>query len=119
MVKDAAADDVQVSNLKAPADGKYDVLFPVGLPNQGLFDWVDQFLEQNPSYTELSDRKIIEWASKSGIWKPKGSWCNDKPNMQFGIMDEHVRRMIQAIAPMHKRNYIVPELKANLVKKDR
>lgn len=31
----------------------------MGLPEQGYFDWVDQFLQKNPGYVELSDRKII------------------------------------------------------------
>lgn len=29
----------------------------------GTFEWLDGFLAKNPHYTELSDRKIIEWAS--------------------------------------------------------
>jgi len=70
----------------------------------------------------LSDRKILEWAKKSGIWQPKaqegtGS-SNDKPGMKFGIpmMDDmSVRRVLMSIAPNLQRSYIVPELEENLL----
>lgn len=123
MIQDASKSDV---HLDPP--GKHDkntVVFPVGLPDTGVFDWVDGFLSQNPSYTELSDRKILEWASKSGLWRQKGyTWraSNDKPEMGFGIPfmdDTSVSRLLTAIAPTLKRDYVVMELKGNLVAKDR
>jgi len=86
---------------------------------------VDGFLAKNPEYTELSDRKILEWASKSGLWRQKGySWraSNDKPEMGFGIPfmdDTSVSRLLTAIAPTLKRNYVVMELQGNLVAADR
>lgn len=67
----AGAADVDIKKVPAPAGGKHEVVFPVGLPDQGYFDWVDLFLEKNPDYIELSDRKIAEWAVKSGVWKGK------------------------------------------------
>merc|ERR1711988_1690565 len=86
MLQDAAKDDVEVAASKAPKNGKYEVLFPIGMPDNGVFDWADDFLEKNPQYVELSKRKVIEWATKSGIWK-KGSnkGSNDSPDMNFGI----------------------------------
>lgn len=125
MLADAASADVEIAAASAPADDKYEVVFPVGLPEQGFFDWVDEFCKKNPGYTELSDRKIAEWASKSGIWRPKAAQptgSNDKPDMKFGIQmmdDMSVRRVISAIAPTLKRNYVVPELKKNLLAADR
>eukprot|EP00932_Pfiesteria_piscicida_P009490 SRR837773.20227.p1 GENE.SRR837773.20227~~SRR837773.20227.p1 ORF type:complete len:586 (-),score=353.16 SRR837773.20227:289-1992(-) len=123
MVGDAAAADVQVKKAAAPAGGKYEVVFPVGLPSAGYFDWVDDFLDKNPDYVELSDRKIVEWAVKSGMYRPKGpGHSNDKPDMKFGIpaMDDNsVARLLKHIAPVAKRNFVVPELKANLVAADR
>lgn len=120
MLADAATADVEVREEPTPKGGKYEVLFPVGMPEQGFFDWVDAFVEQNPSYTELSDRKIAEWAIKSGVWKNKsqGGGSNDKVEMQFGIPmldDLSVRRVFSAVASTQKRNYIVPELRANLL----
>eukprot|EP00928_Gymnodinium_smaydae_P099365 TRINITY_DN9457_c0_g2_i3.p1 TRINITY_DN9457_c0_g2~~TRINITY_DN9457_c0_g2_i3.p1 ORF type:complete len:794 (-),score=272.30 TRINITY_DN9457_c0_g2_i3:173-2554(-) len=120
MIGAAAQADVEVQ--KSAASEKGEVLMPVGLSEQGLFSWIDSFLAKNPDYTELSDRKIIEWAQKSGIWKPKHGGSNDKPNMSFGLplMDDgSVRRMLLSMAPVLKRKYIIGELKANLVPEER
>lgn len=64
--------------------GKPEVLFPVCLPDEGTFDWLDLFLEKNPHYTELSDRSILQWCEASGLWRTKGYGpgarsSNDKP----------------------------------------
>merc|ERR1719362_2818843 len=120
----AATEDVEVAAAPELKDGKPEIVFPVALPDKGFFDWVDAFVEKNPSYVELSDRKINEWASKSGLWRPKstGPSCNDAPGVKFGIPfmdDSSVRRVLDAIAPAQRRNYIVPELKANLVSGER
>merc|ERR1712048_164588 len=123
MASDAATDDVEMSKVTALKQGeKAEVVLPVGLPDKGYFDYIDEFLEKNPSYTELSDRKIIEWVAKSGISKPKNTQSNDKPSMNFGVPmleDGSVQKVIKAFAPMAKRNFIVAELKANLVGADR
>jgi len=101
------------------------VLFPVAFPDEGTFDWLDDFLEKHTEYTELSDRKIQEWAISSGIWKPKAnSWknSNDKPDFNFGIQymdDFSVQRVVNAIAPFMPRNYVVMEVKQNLVADER
>jgi len=118
MVGDAAAADTEATKL-VPSKGKKQVVFPVGLPEQGYFDWVDEFCEKNPGFVELSDRKILEWALKSGVWRPKsqGSGSNDKPEAKLGVPaldDWSVRKVIAAVAPVLPRSYVVPELKANL-----
>jgi len=123
MVGGAAAADVEVTP-KAKAGGKKEVVFPVGLPEHGFFDWVDEFIQKHPSFVELSDRKIAEWATKSGVWKPKASsgGSNDKPDAKFGIPEldnGSIRKVLSAVAPVLQRNYIVAELKANLVAEDR
>merc|ERR1711871_1769002 len=81
-LQDASAKEVVVTKYTEPADGKYTALFPVSLPDEGSFDWLDSFLEKNPDYTELSDRAFSEWGLKSGL-KSKGSRkeCNDRPNV--------------------------------------
>merc|ERR1711870_64929 len=72
-----------------------------------------------------SDRKLLEWASKSGVWRPKSSagvGSNDKPDMKFGIpaMDDlSVRKVLAVVAPAQRRNYIVPEMRSNLLASDR
>ena len=64
------------------------MLLPVGIPDEGplgekrnamhvllmasrTFDWLDVYLQDHPSYVELSDRKIMDWASRSGLAKPR------------------------------------------------
>jgi len=124
MVAEAALADVEVAKeTAAPADGKYEVVFPVGLPGQGYFDVVDQFLEKNPNFHELSDRKIFEWAEKSGLSRPKSAGgSNDKPESRFDIQamdDMSVKKLLNHVAPTARRNFIVPELKANLLPAER
>ena len=120
MVQGAVASHTTVT---APSkDQEFEVLFPVCLPDQGGFDWLDSFKQQNPKYTEISDRMLLDWAEKSGIPAPRGMGSNDKPELRFGLpeMDDmSIRRMIHAIAPLQKRHYIVMELRANLIKETR
>mmetsp|Transcript_18632 Transcript_18632/g.32637 ORF Transcript_18632/g.32637 Transcript_18632/m.32637 type:complete len:607 (+) Transcript_18632:73-1893(+) len=105
--------------------GKYEVIFPMGLPDEGTFEWLDGFLAKNPTYFELSDRAIVRWAEKSGIPATKApSWkhSNDKPDPQFGmpLMDDFsARRVINAVANTQPRNYVVMEVKSNLIKEER
>merc|ERR1711920_159406 len=105
-------------------DGKYEVMLPVGFPDEGTFTWLDQFLEKNPQYVELSDRRILEWAASSGLWKSGKGWksSNDKPDFNFGIrdMDNYsVRRVVNSIAAVVPRNYVVMEVKSNLIEGER
>eukprot|EP00927_Polykrikos_kofoidii_P053918 TRINITY_DN48438_c0_g1_i1.p1 TRINITY_DN48438_c0_g1~~TRINITY_DN48438_c0_g1_i1.p1 ORF type:complete len:747 (+),score=169.75 TRINITY_DN48438_c0_g1_i1:333-2243(+) len=121
----AAQDDVVVKKYPAPKDGKHTVVFPVGWPDEGTFAWLEHFLEKNPDFVELSDRSIIDWAVKSGLWRNKThAWksSKDKPDYNFGVplMDDFsVRRVLNSIAPTVPRNYVVMEVKQNLVAVDR
>merc|ERR1712032_1285639 len=111
MFQDAASSDATVLKEEKPKDGKYELVMPVGLPDEGIFDWVNMFLEKNPGFTELSDRAILSWAEKSGVWRPKGFQArtnNDKPDMAFGIQqldDLTVRRVMHTVATAQPRNY--------------
>ena len=66
------------------------------LPGEGTFHWLDWFLLENPEFTEISDRKIVDWprplkpllpgraprCMKSGIkraWRDATRHSNDKP----------------------------------------
>ena len=65
-----------------------------------------------------------DWAAKSGIWKARNSAAGsgDKPEASTGVPaidDWSVSRVIAAVAPTLPRKYIIPEMKANLVKSDR
>jgi len=122
MLGSAATADVEVVSVPKPKDGKYNMILPVGLPDQGYFDWVDAFLEKHPDYTEISDRKIIEWITKSGVPRPKVGGSNDKPDMRFGVSaldDGSIRRVLCHLASSANRNFIVPELRLSLLKLER
>merc|ERR1712216_562500 len=124
-LQSAAVADLVVEKASGPADGKYEVMFPVGFPNEGTFDWLDTFLEKNKQFVELSDRKIIEWAALSGLVKPKANTAktsNDKPEFNYGLTamdDVSCRRVINAVAPFVPRNYVIMEVKENLTEQDR
>jgi len=124
-VQKAAIADLVVEKSSVPADGKYQVVFPVAFPDEGTFDWLDTFLEKNPGYVELSDRKIIEWAAKSGLVKPKSTGhknSGDKPEFNYGLtaMDDlSCQRVLKVVAPFVPRNYVVMEVKENLTEQDR
>lgn len=124
MLQDAAAEDVELLPSHSQ-DGKCHAVFPVGLPDTGIFDWADDFLEKHPDYTEVSDRKIQEWAVKSGMWRAKGQTqkgSNDKPEMNFGIplMDDmSVANVLTRITPALQRNILVMELRSNLLASER
>jgi len=121
MVQGAATADAVVADAAVPKDGKYEVLVPVAFPDEGTFQWLDDFLEKNPTYVELSDRKLQDWAASSGLAKPRGG-TNDKPAFAYGVpgMDDmSLRNMIASVAPIMPRNYVVMEVKSNLIAAER
>lgn len=125
MLGDAAQVDTQLSPYKKPKDGKYEVLIPVCIPDQGTFDWLEWFLEDHPYYTEISDRKVIEWAVRSGFWRPKNPTAkasNDKPDMNLGVPqldDGSVKFLLTLAASIQERDLVIMEVKGNFVAKDR
>jgi len=117
----AAADVEKAARLPKPAGEKVEVFFPVGLPEAGFFDYVDQYMAKHPDCIELSDRMLARWAATSGYGKQGqvGTYgTNDRPELRTGIQaldDLSVRRVLRAIAPTVRRNFVVAELKANLI----
>ena len=82
-----------------------------GLPNEGTPEWLDSFLEKNRSHVEISDRKLVEWALKSGLSQRRGGG-DDRKESGLGIreLDDHsVQWMINSIAPLLSRNFVVME----------
>merc|ERR1719188_2943039 len=119
----AAAEDCEVA--AAPASTQGEVVLPIGLPDEGTFDWLDQFLAKNKNYTEISGRSLLEWAKKSGLQRQGGfqKWSsNDNPETNFGLPpldDDTVNKVINAVAPALDRNYVVMEVKGNLLAEER
>merc|ERR1711871_382247 len=114
-LQDASAKEVIVTKYDTPADGKYTALFPVSLPDEGSFDWLETFLEKNPNYTELSDRAFINWASKSGIYTKGPAHSNDKPgNLHLDDM-VRIKKTLMEVAALQPRNFVIMEVKANLI----
>merc|ERR1712125_149078 len=117
-VQGADQADVQVKAApSAPAGGKYELLYPVGLPGEGPFDWLDIFLQRNPQYTETSCRAVLEWGIKSECWRRGGGGSIDRP--ETFDKDGSVLRLLGSLAPLQERNYVVMDLKGNLLKEDR
>merc|ERR1712194_376691 len=125
MLEDAALEDVVVTEQKS-----FDVpeaVFPVFLPDEGSFDWLDWYLSADGScFTEMSDRAIADWSLKSGLTRQKAAqtWknSNDKPEMSFGIGsldDGTAKETLSSLSSAQCRNYIVMEVKGNLTKEDR
>eukprot|EP00440_Ansanella_granifera_P038802 gb/GFBE01042104.1/.p1 GENE.gb/GFBE01042104.1/~~gb/GFBE01042104.1/.p1 ORF type:complete len:1026 (+),score=358.55 gb/GFBE01042104.1/:1-3078(+) len=125
MVQEAAIEDVEVVNYQPHADGKYELIFPVCLPEEGTFDWLDWFLERNPNYVELSERMIIEWAVRSGINRPRVNALkasNDRPDMNFGMphLDDGItKQILVAAAATQERDMVFMEVRGNLLEEER
>merc|ERR1712187_248202 len=119
MIGAAAEGDVEIAPApEKPKDGKYEVLCPVGLPEEGLFDWLDMFLKKNKKYTEISDRAMQAWCEKSGIMqKGKAAASKDKPSSDGDL--SKITNQVRGFLPLQQRDIIIMELKANLIKETR
>merc|ERR1719281_211121 len=83
-----------------------------------------EFLEKNPNFIELSDRKILQWCEASGLRRSNANWMSnlDKPNFNFGVPhidDLSCRKIINLVAATQKRHILVGELKGNLLPEER
>merc|ERR1712032_1307781 len=125
MIGDSSSKDVSVTKEIVPKDGKYEAVFPVGIPDEGIFMWLDMFHQKNPGYAEISERSILDWAEKSGLNRSggyKSRSSNDQPELALGIQkidDGSLSHMIKSIAPVQTRHYIVMQLRSNLIKDER
>merc|ERR1712151_1434769 len=112
------ADVEIVPTPEKPKDGKYEVLLPVGLPDEGLFDWLDMFLKKNKKYTEISDRAMQAWCEKSGIMqKGKAAASKDKPSLDGDL--SKITNQVRGFLPLQQRDVVLMELKGNLLKDTR
>eukprot|EP00928_Gymnodinium_smaydae_P053199 TRINITY_DN37243_c0_g1_i1.p1 TRINITY_DN37243_c0_g1~~TRINITY_DN37243_c0_g1_i1.p1 ORF type:complete len:1086 (+),score=373.31 TRINITY_DN37243_c0_g1_i1:89-3346(+) len=124
-IGDAAQDDVQVAAAPARQGRKPELLVPVGLPEEGAFDWLDAFHEENPGYEEISERKILHWAEKSGVYREGGfSWqsSKDRPDLQSGLIpldNMTVNKVLSNVVPLAGKDIIAMSVKRNLVAEER
>jgi len=119
VISEASQKDAAVTKYDEPADGKFTALFPVSLPDEGTFQWVDSFLEKNPSYTELSDRAFVDWAHKSGLSGGGSNDCNDKPKIGGDMNLGSIKKALMQVAALQPRDFVIMEVKGNLIKEER
>jgi len=103
----------------SPANGRCEVLLPVGLPDEGTFHWLDRFLDIHPGYVELSARTLVDWARRSGLSRKSGKGSNDRPEMGFGIPEIDDMTLLTSVlpklSPVMQRNFVVAEVQGNLL----
>lgn len=118
-LQQAAAEDAQVAEgPPEEAEGRREVLLPVGLPDEGTFGWLEGFLKSCPDYAELSARALLNWALNSGLKQQKTGGSNDRPTMDFGVReldDGTLLQTVKTVAPSLKRNCVVMEVRDNLL----
>jgi len=124
MVQDASCADAVVEEPPR-SDRKREVIFPVFLPDQGAFEWLDMFLEKHPGHMEISDRMIGSWAARSGLTPVQASskhGSRDKPGTMYGntaMDDGSVRRVLNEVAPLQQLDFVVMEVRGNLLQSER
>lgn len=125
-LQQAAKADVEIkAAIPQPPGGKHEVLLPIGLPDEGTFDFADQFLAKNGHYVELSQRMILDWAQKSGVQRPGGyqkrsSIDNPEPGFGLPLLDDgSVLDVLNCLAPVLPRNYLVMQVEGNLLAEER
>merc|ERR1712217_430031 len=126
MFQDATAKDVTVE--AASKDGKAEVVIPVGLPDQGTYRYLSMFHEKNPGYTELSVCALLNWAKVSGVpgceageavKRRCGDQLSDNCTGVASIDDGSLSNAIKRLAPLQKRNYVLLDVKNNLLEEQR
>jgi len=114
MLDDAAAADVVASKVTAPASGKYDAIFPIGLPNEGTADFLDfDFYPKNSgtTYAEISARGLTKLCDESGL---RGNPAQPSSYQVMEIDDGSMLRAYANLAVSKKRNVVVFDVAANL-----
>eukprot|EP00928_Gymnodinium_smaydae_P007295 TRINITY_DN12642_c0_g1_i1.p1 TRINITY_DN12642_c0_g1~~TRINITY_DN12642_c0_g1_i1.p1 ORF type:complete len:849 (-),score=205.53 TRINITY_DN12642_c0_g1_i1:276-2822(-) len=124
MWQDVATADCNVVKPVPPLkDGRYEIIFPVSLPNEGGYDWLDSFLESNPKYSEISARAVARWAERSGIFKARGErGSRDDLDFSSGLpsLDNgSVLNTLRNIVPLQNRHCVIMKLQDNLVQAER
>jgi len=111
------------STLRPSKDGSFQVVVPVGLPEQGVFDFVDSFRAERPQFEELSDRRLLEWCKESGIEVQEALSCSrdrvDFASAPAGLNGESLQPMLKTLALLARRDVIFCEVCSGLLKAQR
>ncbi|KAF4665123.1 hypothetical protein FOZ61_000163 [Perkinsus olseni] len=124
----SSANDVCINPWYTSNNDHPEAVMVIGLPDEGVFDYVDYFLKQNPhKYVELSERTMFDWLRKSGLktLKKSGSASNDRPGHQYGVkpLDVHtgmlkqLRRFLENAH--HQRSVVHVEVEKGLSEVER
>jgi hypothetical protein len=118
MLGDAAAEDVKQTKVAPPKDGKYEIVTPVGLPNEGTFDFLDCsfYPKSKLAYTEISDRAIIKQMIASGL----RGYTNDPRSFKVSEFDSgKMMKAFKLLASTSKKNMVLMSVKNNLLQSER
>jgi len=118
MLGDAANEDVKESKVAAPKDGKYEVVMPIGLPNEGTFDFLDCsfYPKTKLHYTELSDRTLVKRMMESGL---RGLESDPRSFKVAEFDSGKMMRAFKTLASVSKKNIILMSVKNNLLQSER
>ncbi|KAF4705868.1 hypothetical protein FOZ62_008051 [Perkinsus olseni] len=123
----SSVNDVCISPWYTSNNDHPEAVMVIGLPDEGVFDYVDYFLKQNPhKYVELSERTMFDWFKASALRPirrgPVAS--NDRPDFLFGVQpfDEgFVRKQLREFAkmPHGRKNLVLVEIRGGLLEEER
>jgi len=124
MINGATKADLVESTCKRQDKPK--LVVPVGLPENGFFDWADNFKLENPDYVEVSSRALVDWlqASGSGPLRVTGGSI-ERPVVTgvdvqgLGLNDGSARKNLFDAAVRLGRNVVIADLTDNLQKQFR
>ena len=103
------------ASFQRPVDNEIRVVVLVGLPDGGVLDSVDRFMEVFAGYVELSDRAIRFGAPAYGL-ESKEQGCRDDTEFSFGVpaLDENSNRpMLKTLAKLNNRSCVVTSITSN------
>jgi hypothetical protein len=110
LLDDAAAPtDVAPAKVMAPKNGKYEVVFPVGLPGEGTYDFLD--FEFYPSRSDIKFVEVSQRAINSALVQSGQS--------QSGFDIGRMLEVYKMVASTKKRHVVVMDVKKNLMSPSR